>query len=231
LVESSATRFRFHFDLTVRTGLLEASYDKNPPNKIGEFQLDTQLTNEYVKVYFSISKRKVVIIHRGTGSLPDWRFNLVYGLNSNAYNLTSRYKNSKNIQKKTQEKYRGYKIKTLGHSQGALLAHKLGEKSHSIIELNPAYKGERQLKNEYIIRSSLDPVSALKAPINSINKVLYPSYTRKHNITIPAKTMNPLTEHSIDILNRLPQDKFIGTAGSFYKKNKKYVIESEFPFD
>ena len=28
------------------------------------------------------------------------------------------------------------------------------------------------------------------------------------------KTSNPLTEHSIEILERLPQDKFIGRAGS-----------------
>jgi hypothetical protein len=84
--------------------------------------------------------------------------------------------------------------------------------------------------NEYIIRSSLDPVSALKAPKNALNKVLYPSYTKKHNITIPAKTMNPLTEHSIDILNRLPQDKFIGRLKGGCA-NKKYSIESQFQFD
>ena len=36
---------------------------------------------------------------------------------------------------------------------------------------------------------------------------------KNHNITIPAATYNPLTEHSIEILDRLPQDKFIGRAG------------------
>ena len=50
------------------------------------------------------------------------------------------------------------------------------------------------------------------------------------NITIPAKTSNPLTEHSIEILERLPQDKFIGRAGSKTKK-KLYQIESKFSFD
>ena len=55
---------------------------------------------------------------------------------------------------------------------------------------------------------------------------------KKHNITIPAKTSNPLTEHSIKILERLPQDKFIGRAGSIPANNKKiYTIESKFPFD
>jgi len=98
------------------------------------------------------------------------------------------------------------------------------------ISLNPAFKGESQGMNEYIIRSSLDPVSALKAPKNALNKVLYPNWSKTHNITIPAKTMNPLTEHSIDILNRLPQDEFIGRMKGGCV-NKKYVIESDFPFD
>ena len=42
---------------------LKASYEENPPNKIGDYQLDIELTNLYVKVYFSISNRKVVVIH------------------------------------------------------------------------------------------------------------------------------------------------------------------------
>ena len=48
----------------------------------------------------------------------------------------------------------------------------------------------------------------------------------------PAKTSNPLTEHSIEILERLPQDKFIGRAGSIPANKKNiYQIESKFPFD
>ena len=55
---------------------------------------------------------------------------------------------------------------------------------------------------------------------------------KNHNITIPAATYNPLTEHSIEILDRLPQDKFIGRAGSIPENiKKKYLIESKFPFD
>ena len=34
---------------------LNASYAENPPNQLGEYQLDIELTNLYVKVYFSIS--------------------------------------------------------------------------------------------------------------------------------------------------------------------------------
>ena len=193
---------------------LKASYEENPPNQLGEYQLDIELTNLYVKVYFSISNKKVIVIHRGTKEASDWTNNLIYGFDSNLYNFTTRFKISKNTQNKAQKKYKGYKIETLGHSQGGLLTHKLGTNSLSSIQLNPAYKNESQGNNEYIIRSSLDPVSMLKAPRAAINNVLYPEWSKSHNITIPAKSSNPLTEHSIEILERLPQDKFIGRAGS-----------------
>ena len=88
-------------------------------------------------------------------------------MNSNAYN----FKISKNTQNKAHKKFKGYKFETLGHSQGGLLTHKLGTNYLSSIQLNPAYKGESQGQNEYIIRSSLDPVSILKAPRTAINNV------------------------------------------------------------
>ena len=75
---------------------LNASYAENPPYQLGEYQLDIELTNLYVKVYFSISNKKVIVIHRGTKEASDWLNNLTYGLNSNAYNFTTRFKISKN---------------------------------------------------------------------------------------------------------------------------------------
>ena len=78
---------------------------------------------------------------------------------------------------------------------------------------------------------SMSSVSVLKAPSNPINKVLYPNWNKTHNIVIPAKTSNPLTEHSIDILDRLPQDKYIGRLKGGCRNKKSYSIESHFPFD
>ena len=43
---------------------LKASYEENPPQGIGEDQLDTELSIKYGKVYFSISKRKVIMVYR-----------------------------------------------------------------------------------------------------------------------------------------------------------------------
>ena len=72
---------------------LNASYAENPPNQLGEYQLDIELSNAFGKVYFSISKKNVVIIFRGTaGNLQDWENNLWYAINSNAYKLTKRFR-------------------------------------------------------------------------------------------------------------------------------------------
>ena len=66
---------------------LNASCEENPPNKLGEYQLDLELTNLFVKVYFSISNRKVIVIHRGTKEVSDWKNNIWYAINSNANNF------------------------------------------------------------------------------------------------------------------------------------------------
>ena len=92
---------------------LKASYEENPPNQLGEYQLDLELTNLFVKVYFSISNRKVIIIHRGTKEASDWLNNLTYGLNSNAYNFTTRFKISKNTQNKAQKNIKVINLRLL----------------------------------------------------------------------------------------------------------------------
>jgi hypothetical protein len=75
----------------------------------------------------------------------------------------------------------------------------LGKNSKEIINLNPAYLGEKPLQNEYNIRSSGDVVSGALANTN-----------RSHDIHIPAQSYNPLTEHKTDILNRIDQNIMVG---------------------
>ena len=55
-------------------------------------------------------------------------------------------------------------VETVGHSQGALLAHLLSDKSKNGYLFNPAYKKEQLRDNEYVIRSSGDIVSKLSVP-------------------------------------------------------------------
>jgi len=211
---------------------LNASYDENPPAKIGEYMLDSELSNKYGKVYFSISKKKVVIVFRGTKELSDWSNNLIYGLNVNAYKLSPRYKTAKRMYEKAKKRYKGYTTDLLGHSQGAIpLNFLLNEKTDlDGIALNPAYKLGNLKSNEYIIKSNLDPVSVLHKPKELVNKVLNPTWNSKHITNIPSKNYNLLKQHSIDVLDNLPQDKYIGRLKGGCV-NKKYVIESQFPFD
>ena len=43
-----------------------------------------------------------------------------------------------------------------------------------------------------------------------MNSVLYPKWSSKHLINIDNKTNNPITEHKVDILDRLNPNMVIG---------------------
>jgi len=62
-------------------------------------------------------------------------------------------------------------------------------------------------------------VSSAYAPVSKISKLLYPSYTDKHSITIPTdKSFDVLGNHSYDILTKLG-DKDIGEGAGIVKPN------------
>ncbi len=99
-----------------------------------------------------------------------------------------------------------------------MISHLLGTQSKNSIALNPAYKYESIGANEYIIRSDLDVVSAMSVPKKQLNEVLYPGWTKKHMITIPAETNDPIIEHSPNILERTDSNTKIGSG---IKKKKR----------
>jgi hypothetical protein len=208
---------------------LKASYEDNPPLNIGDFQLDNELSNKYGKVYFSVSQKKVIIIIRGTKGVADWQNNLIYSINSNAYKLTNRYKIAKKMYDNAHKKYKGYKIELLGHSQGSVATNLLLDEKKDLdgISLNPAYKFSNLKNNEYIIKSTLDPVSVLVKPKEIINNVLYPNWTKNHIINIPSDNLNLFKQHKVDILDNLDQNQFIGRK----EGGSLYTIQSTFPFD
>ena len=125
------------------------------------------------------------------------------------------------------KKYKGWQFELTGHSQGGLHVANLCRKTDkNCIRLNPAYKNASLKDNEYIIRSSADVVSSLSAPKRFLTSILYPNWSKEHLVTIPAKTNNPLTEHKIDILDRLP-DKKIGRGGSKRSLSKPCSCENK----
>lgn len=176
--------------------MLKASY-KDAPERIDDFILDNSLSGKYGVVYHNPITGQTVVVHRGTKEASDWLNNAAYALGG--YKYTDRYKMGKKIQQDAGKKYGDKNITTLGHSQGAILARELGQNSKEIITLNPAYKGEKPLKNEYNIRSSRDLVSAGLWGTN-----------RSHDLLIPSKGYNLLGEHMIDILDRVDKNKMIG---------------------
>ena len=181
---------------------VDESYNKKAKDKIDDYELDKSISNDYAKVYFNPKTKHAVVVHRGTQGASDWLNNVAYVIG--AYKLTNRYKTGKEIQEKAEKKYGKSNVSTVGHSQGAMIASEVGKNSKEIIKLNPAYKGEKEAKNEYTIRSKSDVVSGVKH--------FKPS---KNTITIeadPKHRYNILNEHSSDILDRLDQEKMIGSG-------------------
>lgn len=197
---------------------LEASYQENPPNELDGFILDKSLSTDTAKVYYNPQTKEAVVAHRGTKGALDWGNNLAYALGY--YDYTPRYKKGKSVQDKAEEKYGKSNISTLGHSQGSILARKLGADTKEVINVNPAYAFEKPKKNEYNIRSKTDVVSGLYAPISYARSVLFPKYSKKHDITIPSKsTTDVLGEHSYNILDRLGNQEIGVGAGNKISTN------------
>jgi len=190
---------------------IDASYEPHEKKKenINGYILDRDLTQPTATVYYNPSNNHCVVIHRGTeGTVKDWSNNLMYAFGS--YNMTERFKIGREVEEKAINKYGAGNVSTVGHSQGAVLARKLGKNTKEIINVNPAYINEKPYYHEYDVRSSGDVVSAAKKPFTPLYNILYP--TLKGNVlTIPsAKPYSVLNEHKPSILDRLPPNQMIG---------------------
>jgi len=196
------------------------SYEKTPQPFIGEWVLDKDLSNDNAKVYYVPRTGEAVVVHRGTPGASDWGNNVAYVLG--AYKLTGRYKTGKSVQDKVEKKYGKKNISTLGHSQGAILARELGADTKEIINVNPAYTFENPKKNEYNIRSENDVVSGAFAPVAKARELLFPEYSKKHDIKIPSSSVTDvLGNHSADVLDKLGDQEIGQGAGRKKKKPKK----------
>ena len=190
---------------------IQSSYKpkEERPQDINGYVLDYELTQPTATVYYNANTNHCVVVHRGTEkTASDWSNNAMYAVG--AYDMTDRFKQGREVQEKAQNKYGIGNVSTVGHSQGAVLARKLGKDSKEIINLNPAYTNERPMYHEYDIRSSGDAVSASKSFFTPMYNMLYPS-TKGNVITIPsAKPYSALNEHKPTILDRLPPNQMIG---------------------
>lgn len=195
-------------------GFINQSYEEKPKEEMNGFILDKELSNKTAKIYHNPQTGEAVVAHRGTKGARDWLNNLAYA--TGLYEKTSRYKRGKKAQESAEKKYGKQNISTVGHSQGAVLARKLGKDTKEIINVNPAYLGEKQGKNEVVIRSKKDIVSGL---IPTASK-------KERNIEIqPEKKTNILKEHSPDILDRIDDEVMIGRGNGKLDLSKLKVSE------
>ncbi|HEY9702387.1 MAG TPA: hypothetical protein V6C58_08070 [Allocoleopsis sp.] len=182
------------------------------PNELGEWIPDYDLSTEYVKVYTNKNNNQVVIMHRGTSDMYDVLTDV--GLIFN-HKKGLRFDASQQIQQLAEQKYKPENITVLGYSLGGLLAEMYASPNvKEVITFNKAlipYDFDNELpNNQYDIRTSADLVSALK----KFKK-------HKNDVTIPSTSLNPIKEHKVDTLDRLPQDKLIGQG---LKQLKKYKV-------
>lgn len=188
---------------------IKASYEEVPPLNMEGYMLDTYISNKTGLVYFNPETQKAVVVHRGTKGATDWANNLAYM--TGYYKWTGRYKSGENTQKKAEKKYGAKNVTTIGHSQGAIIARNVASKSNQVINVNPAWRGEPHLANEYVIRSDADPISKAFALKKEVNNVLFPTWSSRHNITIPTeKDTSYADEHNSDVLKRLGEQEIGG---------------------
>ncbi len=171
--------------------LLASTYEKKNED-IGDFKVDKDLSGRRSKVYHNEETNQTVHAIRGTKNLKDWMNDagMVVG-----YEGGNRFKHAKKVQKEVEKKYRTDNLTTTGHSLGARLGEKYGSNGKEIITLNRPIIPKTFFKtipeNQFDIRTTLDPVSSLHSLQNN-----------KNLTTISSKTLNPLKEHQINILNR-----------------------------
>jgi len=174
--------------------MIHAGYTPEKEGHVGDFELDKELSTRKAQVYYNPTTDEVVVNNRGTAkTFSDWNNNLQYikGL----YDMTDRMKQATRVQKQAIDKYGKVDI-NVGHSQGGIITRKLNEKGRTgeVINVNPATLFEKQKKNETVIRSSGDVVSAFHS-LNPFNK--------KNKTYVVKALYNPITEHGESILDRM----------------------------
>jgi len=164
---------------------VKASYKKKKDATVDGAVLDRSLSTKRSKVY--VKDGKAIVAHSGTDSASDWVHNLLVPIPA-LYRKTDRYRRAEAVQRSANKKYGRDNVETVGHSQSGQIVNELAKKGivKKATVLNPAIIGRHSGKVK-VVRSSADIVSVL---------------TKKQDgdETIKAKSYNPLTEHSPDIL-------------------------------
>jgi hypothetical protein len=204
--------------------LLAKSYDKKA-SSYKDYQLDKELSGQRVQVYWNGKMRKAIVVHRGTAGINDMITDVRYTFGDKS---GKRFKHSKIIQDKVNEKYGKDNVITLGHSLGSVLGETAVKgKDQELITLNKPVGlgdiGRTVPKSQTDIKTERDPVSILRG-----------TQRGKKAMVLKSKTINPLAEHSTDTLDRLDEEQIIGEGiekniGSIYMP-KAISRDAEFTY-
>ena len=202
---------------------IKASYEATPRQQIDGFIYDPSVSATTARVYHNPTTGQTILTNRGTeGTMSDWGNNLAYTLGR--HKNTKRFKEAEKVQKLAEAKYGASNISQISHSQGAIYGRELGKNVKEHISLNPAYKGEKENENEYVVKSELDPVSnAYGALVNAVTPNWMKWFQKKKptkETVIEAKTLNPVEEHLAGVLDRLDPEHQLGKVGSGRRKKK-----------
>jgi hypothetical protein len=192
--------------------LLNESYKnkQNTSERVDNYELDKDLSTDKTKIYRDTETGDIKMVNRGTSDIKDviTDAGLLFGYKNNRYN------EGRQILQQVKQKYPDKSIDVIGHSLGASVAEDIGKDPQikNVITLNKPttpmdlIRKSKVNDKQYDIRTSRDIVSMLQ-----------PIQKDDNDIIIPSESKNLYTEHKIDVLDRLDQDRIIGTG----LKNKK----------
>jgi hypothetical protein len=200
-------RARFYKNLIERTSggnlpvwqfqeFIKNSYKLQKEN-VADYFLDKSISSREIQIWVDTYLKRVIVVFTGTYWSLDWLNN--YQLIKGKYSQTQRFKRAKKVLDEALDKYKGYKFTMVSHSQSGMISHLLNsDKIFEVITYNPALLPLQKVKdNEYIVKTSADPVS-----------VGVPKDAK--TLIFNTGSMNPLYNHSPDALSKLKWNQLVG---------------------
>lgn len=178
-------------------GMIKNGYSKKPQttDNIDGYQLDKSLSGTRAQVYYHPHKDHVLVSHRGTSGLKDvyTDMKLMMGFKKNA-----RFAHGAKITKQALNKYHGSDVTLAGHSLGSAIANQSNKDGkHEVISVNgaivPSDIFNKKNKNETVVKSKYDPISALH----------HLKAHKSKSINVDVHSYNPLTNHDSNVLSKL----------------------------
>jgi len=148
--------------------ILQNGYSKKKKDKIGDYELDKQLSTHNDQIYYNKKDNKLLHNINGTNSLYDWVDNIKLGLGKfspfGGFKESTRYKTSHDKLRQAKQKYNIDNATVTGHSQAGFTAGHIASKQDRVLTLDRANTiGQHTRANETTYRTKGDIVSALGA--------------------------------------------------------------------